>query len=77
MTIDGFGLLKSMVSIFFSAFPILLVIVIVVIIVLCIKNKVHIKFRTFRGKGFRPERGDFGLFVYCGSQGSEKVKLIH
>lgn len=77
MSIDGFELLKSFVPIFISMLPLLLVLAIVVIIVLCIKNKVHIKFRTFRGKGFRPERGDFGLFVYCGSQGSEKVKLIH
>ena len=73
MIIDGFALLKSFVSIFISILPLLLFLVIIVIIVLCIKNKVHIKFRTFKGKGFRPERGDFGLFVYCGSQGKGKT----
>lgn len=73
MNIDGFALLKSFVPILISILPLLLFLGIIVIIVLCIKNKVHIKFRTFRGKGFRPERGDFGLFVYCGSQGKGKT----
>lgn len=56
-----------------SLLPILFVILIIVLIVLCIKNKVKIKWRTFKGKGFRPERGVFGLYVYNGKQGKGKT----
>ena len=29
--------------------------------------------RTFKGKGFRPERGNFGVYNYCGKQGKGKT----
>ena len=73
MSLDFLSIFKSFFSVFISLLPLLLFIGLIVIIVLCIKNKVHIKFRTFKGRGFRPERGDFGLFVYCGSQGKGKT----
>ena len=31
-----------------------------------------IKFRTFLKKGFSPKRGRFGVYCYCGKQGSGK-----
>lgn len=56
-----------------SFLPFLFLIGIVVLVILCIKNKVRIKFRTFRGKGFRPVRGNFGLYTYSGKQGVGKT----
>lgn len=31
-----------------------------------------IKFKTFFKKGFAPKRGRFGVYCYCGKQGSGK-----
>lgn len=54
----------------------LIVISFVLIILLfayCISNKIHIKFKTFLKKGFRPVRGNFGVYCYCGKQGKGKT----
>ena len=32
-----------------------------------------IKFKTFFKKGFAPKRGKFGVYCYCGKQGSGKT----
>ena len=32
-----------------------------------------IKFKTFLRKGFAPKRGRFGIYCYCGKQGSGKL----
>lgn len=56
-----------------ACLPIFLILGLVFIIVYCFKNKVRIKFKSFKGKSFRPTRSDFGLFVYCGSQGKGKT----
>lgn len=61
---------KPILSLIFSALPILLLIGVIVLIVFCIKAKVRIKFHTFVGKSFRAKRGDFGTFAYVGKQGS-------
>ena len=46
-------------------------------IVFCIfYYKIHIKFKTFLKKGFPAIRGDFGLYCYCGSQGSGKTYSV-
>ena len=39
----------------------------------CITHKIKIKFRTFLKKGFRPVRGNFGVYCYCGKQGKGKT----
>lgn len=65
----GLGFVK----IILSLLPILGVGALFFILIYCIKNKVHIKWRTFFSKGFRPIRGDFGLFTYCGAQGKGKT----
>lgn len=37
------------------------------------KYKVRIKFRTFFRKGFKPKRGNFGVYCYDGKQGKGKT----
>lgn len=52
---------------------IILIILGIVIIFSIINNKVKIKFKTFLRKGFAPKRGKFGVYCYCGKQGSGKT----
>ena len=40
------------------------------------KNKIHIKWKTFFKRGFRPNRGIFGIYCYCGKQGSGKTYSV-
>lgn len=53
----------------------MLQIMILVIIIALIYNFRHIriKFKTFFKKGFAPKRGKFGVYCYCGKQGSGKT----
>lgn len=48
---------------------------IILIVLICIYNFKHvkIKFKTFFRKGFAPKRGKFGVYCYCGKQGSGKT----
>jgi len=62
--------------IFITLLPLLLIIAVVILVVLLIRNKVRIKLRTFKGKGFRPVRGNFGLYVYNGKQGTGKTYSV-
>ena len=49
-------------------------IIIVLVIILLIKFRhTKIKWRTFFKKGFAPKRGKFGVYCYCGKQGSGKT----
>lgn len=45
------------------------------------KNKIKIKFNSFLKKGIRLQKGAFGVYCYCGKQGSSKtmsvVKFLH
>lgn len=51
-----------------------LFIFIVVIIIIIVKFRhTKIKFNTFFKKGFAPKRGKFGVYCYCGKQGSGKT----
>jgi len=52
------------------------IIVIIFLIFLVIKNKVHIKIKTFFRKGFAPKRGKFGVYCYCGKQGKGKTYSV-
>lgn len=48
--------------------------IIIIIVVLLIKFRhTRIKFKTFLKKGFAPKRGKFGVYCYCGKQGSGKT----
>ena len=49
------------------------IILIVVILILIRFRHTKIKFKTFFSKGFAPKRGKFGVYCYCGKQGSGKT----
>lgn len=53
-------------------------IMLLVIIVALVYNNRHlrIKVKTFFKKGFRPNRGVFGVYCYCGKQGSGKTYSV-
>lgn len=54
-----------------------LFILIFVLIVLLIRFRhTKIKFKTFFLKGFAPKRGKFGVYCYCGKQGSGKTYSV-
>ena len=67
------SLLKNIFSIIISLIPVALVFIPIFLGIYCLKKKVKLKLRTFKGKGFRPERGNFGLYCYCGKQGKGKT----
>lgn len=51
-----------------------IILLIVIFVFLIIKfRKTKIKFKTFFHKGFAPKRGKFGVYCYCGKQGSGKT----
>lgn len=51
-----------------------LFIFLIIIIFLFIRFRhTKIKFKTFLRKGFAPKRGRFGIYCYCGKQGSGKL----
>lgn len=55
----------------------LYIILFVLILILFWKYRhVHIKFKTFLKKGFRPNRGIFGVYCYCGKQGNGKTYSV-
>lgn len=53
------------------------IILIVFLIILFIKFRhTKIKWKTFFRKGFAPKRGKFGVYCYCGKQGSGKTYSV-
>ena len=50
-----------------------LVIVIFILVILIRFRHTKIKWKTFFRKGFAPRRGKFGVYCYCGKQGSGKT----
>ena len=44
-------------------------------------HKIKIKYKTFIRRGFKPNRGIFGVYCYCGKQGQGKtysvVEFLH
>lgn len=52
----------------------ILIFIIILIIALLIRFRhTKIKIKTFFKKGFAPKRGKFGVYCYCGKQGSGKT----
>lgn len=52
-------------------------IIIIFILVFIIKFRhTKIKWKTFLKKGFAPKRGKFGVYCYCGKQGSGKTYSV-
>ena len=52
-----------------------LIIILIVALAYSLRNT-KIKFKTFFKKGFRPNRGIFGVYCYCGKQGSGKTYSV-
>ncbi len=50
-----------------------LLIVIFIVVILIRFRHTKIKWKTFFRKGFAPRRGKFGVYCYCGKQGSGKT----
>lgn len=50
-----------------------ILIIAIIIAILYNFRHVKIKFSTFFRKGFAPKRGKFGIYCYCGKQGSGKT----
>lgn len=73
MKIDVWGMIKGFIPMLITALPVIIIVIIVILIILSLKAKVRVKLRTFKGKSFRPVRGNFGLYVYCGKQGKGKT----
>lgn len=48
----------------------------IMLIILCFKFKIKIKFKSFFKRGFLPVRGDFGVYCYCGKQGTGKTYSV-
>lgn len=57
-------------------FKLLIFLFLVILIIYCIKSHIRIKWRTFLKKGFKPNRGKFGVYCYCGKQGSGKTYSV-
>lgn len=53
----------------------IILIVIIIFLIYRFKN-VRIKIKTFFKKGFKPNRGVFGVYCYCGKQGSGKTYSV-
>ena len=51
----------------------IVVILFILLIIYCICNKIRIKWKTFLKRGFKPVRGNFGIYCYCGKQGKGKT----
>ena len=51
----------------------LFICIIVLLIILIRFRHTKIKWKTFLKKGFAPKRGKFGVYCYCGKQGSGKT----
>lgn len=48
----------------------------VIVVIYCLRNKIKIKWHTFKNKGFKPEQNQFGVYCYCGKQGSGKTYSV-
>ncbi len=63
----------NFIPLFLSLIPLLIIVILVIMIIYFFKAKIKVKLRSFKGKGFRPVRGNFGLYTYCGKQGKGKT----
>lgn len=57
------------------------ILLLIIIIYYKFSNKIRIKWKTFLKRGFKPNRGIFGVYCYCGKQGQGKtysvVEFLH
>lgn len=57
-------------------FKFVFIFIIIIIIYLFVTYKIKIKWNTFLHRGFKPNRGIFGIYCYCGKQGSGKTYSV-
>ena len=57
-------------------FKLLVFLFLIILIIYCFKSHIRIKWKTFLRKGFKPNRGKFGVYCYCGKQGSGKTYSV-
>lgn len=57
-------------------FKILFLFLVIALIIYLHQNKIKIKWKTFKGRGFKPIRGPFGVYNYCGKQGTGKTYSV-
>lgn len=59
----------------------ILLFIVIILFAYKIRNKIKIKWKTFIKRGFKPNRGIFGVYCYCGKQGQGKtysvVEFLH
>ena len=55
-----------------------IIIILLIALFLYLKFILHlnIKYKTFFRRGFAPDRGDFGVYCYCGKQGRGKTYSV-
>lgn len=51
----------------------LIILIFFIIVIIMHTNKIHIIWKTFLKRGFRANRGDFGVYCYDGKQGNFKT----
>lgn len=54
----------------------ILLFVFILLFIYIFKNKVRFKLKSFFKRGFRANRGIFGVYAYCGKQGSGKTYSV-
>jgi len=54
----------------------LFIVLIFLLIIFCFVYKIKIKWHTFLYKGFLPVRGNFGVYCFCGKQGTGKTYSV-
>lgn len=57
-------------------FKLIIIMIIVIVLITMHNNKIRIKWPTFFKKGFAPDRGQFGVYCYCGKQGQGKTYSV-
>lgn len=48
----------------------------ILIAIVCWKNKIHINFKSFTKKGFHKENDKYGVYCFCGKQGTGKTYSV-
>lgn len=49
------------------------IVLIIALVSVIWSRKIRVKWKTFFKRGFKPKRGKFGIYCYCGKQGSGKT----
>lgn len=61
---------------FLTLLPYFLIFIFILTFIKFKKNNVSIKWKTFKEKGFKPSRGNFGVYCYDGEQGKGKTYSV-